>query len=332
MSVVTLEALSIGYRLGRRGSRTIASDLNVSLPAGEFTVLLGPNGAGKSTLIRTLSGLQAPLAGRVRLDGDVVHELGSRARAKRLAVVLTQQVKPWGLTARALVALGRHPHTALSGALSAEDHRIVDHALDATGSTALADRQLAELSDGERQRVMVARALAQQPRAMILDEVTAFLDLPHRVDIMLMLRRLAHASGAAMLLSTHDLDLALRTADRIWLLSPGGRFAVGTPESLVLSGAFDDVFQHDDVAFDRNTGSFALRQQGAGRAIVLGDGHLALWTRRALERLGYEVVRDSGEVTIEVLPAPTPQWSVKRGNLSARVSSLEALEREIRRG
>jgi iron complex transport system ATP-binding protein len=133
-----------------------------------------------------------------------------------------------------------------------------------------------------------------------------------------------------MLLSTHDLDLALRTADRIWLLSPGGRFAVGTPESLVLSGAFDNVFQHDDVAFDRTTGSFALRQQRRGRAVVTGEGPLALWTRRAVERLGYEVVEREAEVTITVEDGPQPKWTSLRAGQSRSLASLEALDAELR--
>jgi iron complex transport system ATP-binding protein len=137
---------------------------------------------------------------------------------------------------------------------------VIERALAATGSTELAARQIAELSDGERQRVMVARALAQEPRAMILDEVTAFLDLPHRVDILLLLRRLARTTGCALLLSTHDIDLALKTADRIWLVKPGGTFVAGPPAEMAASGVFDDVFASDALIFDRTRGSFDLHE------------------------------------------------------------------------
>jgi iron complex transport system ATP-binding protein len=258
MSVITLQGLATGYRHGRQ-TRTLLSGLDATLEAGAFTILVGPNGAGKSTLIRTMAGLQPALAGRVLLDGQDVHALPARVRAQRLAVVLTQQIKMWGLTARQLVALGRHPHTGLMGTLDRADYAIIDAALASTGSTDLAHRQIAELSDGERQRVMVARALAQEPKAMILDEVTAFLDLPHRVDILLMLRRLARQSGCALLLSTHDLELALKTADQLWVIKGQNVFSSGTAAELSAVGVFDDVFPSEQLVFDRQQRQFALR-------------------------------------------------------------------------
>jgi len=258
MSVITLQNVSTGYMNGRR-TRTLLSDLSTTLAAGAFTVLVGPNGAGKSTLIRTMAGLQPALKGRVLLDGQDLHSMPARLRAQRLAVVLTQHVKMWGLTARQLVALGRHPHTGLMGTLDAHDHTAIDRALESTGSTDLAHRQIAELSDGERQRIMVARALAQEPKAMILDEVTAFLDLPHRVEILLLLRRLARQSGCALLLSTHDLELALKIADRLWVIRSDNVFSAGTADELSQAGVFDDVFPSEQLIFDRQHRHFALR-------------------------------------------------------------------------
>jgi len=255
---IALDGLSTGFFEGK-ARRILHADLKGTLAAGEFTVLVGPNGAGKSTLLRTLSGLQAPMAGAVTLDAEDIHQMAPRTRARKLAIVLTQQIKTWGVTARQLVALGRHPHTGPMGTLGRRDHEAIDHALVATGSNDLAHRQIAELSDGERQRVMVARALAQEPRVMVLDEVTAFLDLPHRVDILLMLRRLTRQTGCALLLSTHDLDLAMKTADRLWVVKPGGRFAAGTPAELTSNGVFDDLFPGDGLVFDRERAEFRLR-------------------------------------------------------------------------
>jgi iron complex transport system ATP-binding protein len=268
MSVIAVQDLSIGYGRGRH-ARVLLEHLDLTLNAGEFTILVGPNGAGKSTLIRTMSALQPALAGRVLLDGDDVHALPARVRARRLAVVLTQQIRTWGVTARDLVALGRHPHTGAMGTLTAVDHQAIDGALDATDASELAHRQIAELSDGERQRVMVARALAQAPRAMILDEVTAFLDLPHRVDILLLLRKLAHRTGTATLLSTHDLELALRVADRLWVLKPNATLINGTAEALSRAGVFDDVFPNDHLLFDREARRFAVSEAALGTA---GEG------------------------------------------------------------
>jgi iron complex transport system ATP-binding protein len=234
---VILEDVSTGYPGGRGQSRVVTKGIHTSLRTGELTCLLGPNGAGKSTLMRTIVGMQSPLAGTVLLGGRNVQTISAKDLARVVSVVLTDRVGAGMLSAYALVALGRHPHTKWFGGLTEGDHAVIRRSLEMTGAGELANRLVTELSDGERQKVMVARALAQEPQIMVLDEITAFLDLPRRVEIMGMLRTLAHETGRAMLLSTHDLDLALRASDRIWLLPKSGALAVGAPEDLVLSGA-----------------------------------------------------------------------------------------------
>jgi iron complex transport system ATP-binding protein len=326
MSVIVLDRVTTGYSHGRK-TTPISRDLSVTLSPGTFTVLLGPNGAGKSTLLRTVAGLQPPLAGTVQLDGDNITALEPRERARRLGVVLTDTVRPWGLTTHAMVALGRQPHTGWSGTLSEADHAAINTAIDAAGAADLLGRQVAELSDGERQRVMVARALAQEPRALILDEVTAFLDLPRRVDTMLMLRRLTRESGRALLLSTHDLDLALRTADRIWLMGRGGAFHVGTPEELVLTGALYDVFRHEGVDFDAALGAFRLHASTSGTIGLHGEGLPEVWTRRALERIGLAVVADAAD---HILIDAGPVWHLHRGGVTQRFDTLGALTDALR--
>ncbi|MDE2663781.1 MAG: ABC transporter ATP-binding protein [Gemmatimonadota bacterium] len=291
MTVLALDDLATGYRSGRR-SRQVSAGLSATLRAGEFTVLLGPNGAGKSTLMRTVCGLTPPLGGTALLDGEAIDAMEPGRRARVIGVVLTPSVNVWGLTGRALVELGRQPHTGWWGRFGAEDHDAVDQALRATGSQPFAARQVAELSDGERQRVMIARALAQQPRALVLDEVTAFLDLPTRIDLMIMLRDLTRAEGRALLLSTHDLDLALRTADRIWLMDSNGNLEVGTPEDLVLSGSLAHVFHREGVEFDPWEGAFRMAGPERVGVRVEGSGLVAEWTRRALRRLGIGVSTD----------------------------------------
>ena len=180
MSEVLLVAndLVLGYRRRRRIERQVAERLDVEVEAGELVCLLGRNGSGKSTLLRTLAGMQEPLGGRVELLGQPIDELSPPALARRLSIVLTERVSVGSLTARSLVGLGRYPHTDWMGRLSAEDWQRVDTALEMLTATELADRRVDELSDGERQKVLVARALAQEPRLMILDEPTSFLDLP----------------------------------------------------------------------------------------------------------------------------------------------------------
>ena len=222
--------------------------------------------------MRTMAGMQKPLGGEVWLDGVNIHELPARELAKKLSVVLTERISVGVMTSHALVALGRYPHTNWAGALSGKDHEVIQWALQTTGALEFGRRQIGELSDGERQKVMVARALAQEPQLMILDEITALLDLPRRVEIMRMLRDPARKTKRAILLSTHDLDLALRSADRIWLLPKNGGMKIGAPEDLVLSGSFETAFASEGVEFDQQTGSFHIAQPEAGTVAIIGEG------------------------------------------------------------
>ena len=228
-ALLAARGLAIGYAPRRRPRVEVAAGIDAELRRGELVCLLGPNGAGKSTLMRTLAGLQLPLAGAVDFDGGDLHRLAEDERARLLGLVLTERVAAGNLSAYALVSLGRYPYTGWDGRLSAADEEVVRWALGAVGAEDLAARSVDELSDGERQKVMVARALAQEPAVLLLDEPTAFLDLPRRVEIMQLLRQLAYDTGSAVLLSTHDLDLALRCADRLWLLPAGGPLETGAP-------------------------------------------------------------------------------------------------------
>ncbi len=299
-TILQTHKLSIGYKHPRRPPQVVAADISVSLQGGELVCLLGPNGGGKSTLMRTLAGLQAPLAGAVKLAGKDIHHLRPRELARCLSIVLTDRIDVGMLSAYTLVALGRHPYTDWTGQLSQQDEAVVRWAIEAVGAADLAVRQVGELSDGERQKIMIARALAQESGLILLDEPTAFLDLPHRVDIMGILRKLAREAGRAVLLSTHDLDLALRSADKIWLLPLGDPLQVGAPEDLVLSGAFEATFRSGGVVFDPHTGSFRLNQQQSGLVNLIGDGLPALWTKRALEREGFEVTTTASWSAIRV--------------------------------
>ena len=209
--------LSVGYRR-RRAVTTVLGDLHLTAAAGTLTGIVGPNGAGKSTLLRTITGLQAPLQGNVRIGGRDITDLSPLSRARELAVVTSERTDPGLLRGAEVVALGRYPHTGWGGRLDSADRAIVAEALAATEAEHLADRPVAMLSDGERQRIMVARALAQQPKVLVLDEPSAFLDLPGRVDLTLLMRRLAREVGIAVLVATHDLDLLLRSVDQLWLV------------------------------------------------------------------------------------------------------------------
>lgn len=301
MPILTTSDLSLGYRQPRQPEFIVASQLNLVLRQGELVCLLGPNGAGKSTLMRTLVGMQPPLGGTVKLDDREIRSLSVSELARSLSIVLTERVDAGNLSTYELVSLGRHPYTDWMGRLSAADHDIVRWAIEVTTAGSLRDRPVNQLSDGERQKVMIARALAQEPTIMLLDEPTAYLDLPRRVEIINMLRNLAQESNCAILLSTHDLDLALRNADRIWLLSNSGVMHIGTPEELVLNGAFAAVFRSEGLEFDSSQGTFKVQRVSRGTIGLLGEGESTFWTERALERIGFEVVRDDHRQPVQVL-------------------------------
>lgn len=325
---LTTHGLAIGYRRGHQ--QTIVTDaINVELRAGELIALIGPNGAGKSTLMRTLAGLQPPLAGQIYLEGDDLQQLSPAEVARRLAVVLTERVDVGNLSAYGLVALGRHPYTNWRGELTAHDEAIVRQAIIDVGGTALAHRPLLELSDGERQKIMIARALAQEAPILLLDEPTAFLDLPRRVELMRLLGTLAENTGRAILLSTHDLELALRVADRLWLLPPGGRLTVGIPEALALDGSLHDTFQSEGVEFDAQLGSFRLHRTPVGTIGLQGEGLLANWTRRALERIGYAIAQD-GPSAAACVVVEAAAWRLIGAEHCEEFATLEALLQRLR--
>ncbi len=214
--MITLKNLVVGYHDGRH-TRQLNHAANEEAHDGMLTCLIGANGAGKSTLLRTIAGFQLPLEGTVLLGGDDVRALSPRQRAERMAVVLTDRPDVMCTTVWEMVATGRAPFTGFWGRLSGKDRNIVTRSLRLVGIEWMADRTVASLSDGERQKVMIAKALAQQTPVVLLDEPTAFLDYPSRVEVMQLLHNIAHEEHKTVLLSTHDLDLALQTADRIWL-------------------------------------------------------------------------------------------------------------------
>ena len=326
--VLTTQNLAVGYH---RPRRVVAGEIDLSLMRGEFVCLLGPNGAGKSTLIRTLAGMQPPLDGRISLMGNALAALSATDIARTLSVVLTDRIGVGIALARDLVALGRYPHTNWIGRLTDEDERAVSWAIQAAGAMHLAHRNVAELSDGERQKVMIARALAQQPDLLILDEPTAFLDLPRRVEIMALLRKLAHATGKAILLSTHDLDLALRCADRICLLPIDGAMQTGAPEDLILNGAYERAFQSEGVRFDADTGAFVLTaHRGHSAVSVSGQGRVASWTKHALERAGFRVTATLSACHISIREGDPPSWRVERDGAIREHASIYELIASLR--
>ncbi len=249
-----LRDLSVGY-----GGRAIVRNINATLREGELCALLGANGVGKSTLLRTMAAFLPPVGGGMWLGDIDVRTAAPLSLSRHIGVVLTDRVDAVGLTVRGLVEMGRSPYTNFWGRLTDEDARLVDQAMEMAGIAELAPRQVSTLSDGERQKTMLAKALAQEAPVILLDEPTAFLDFPSKVEAMLLLRRLCRDMRKSVLVSTHDLDLALQVADTLWLLGGDRGLTVGTPHSLGHAGALNAAFHSPHVEFDEASLRFRIR-------------------------------------------------------------------------
>ena len=248
MESVILHNLSIGYQ-NKGNEKVVASGLNAAIHRGELTCLLGRNGIGKSTLLRTLSAFQPALDGEVMMDTMSLTTLTDKERSRLIGIVLTEKPDVQNMTIEELVGMGRSPYTGFWGTLDSDDKAIVDEAIRLVGVESLKGRMIHTLSDGERQKVMIAKALAQQTPIIYLDEPTAFLDFPSKVEMMQLLRRLANDEQKTIFLSTHDVELSLQLADCIWLMEPE-QLSVGTPRQLADQGVLERFIAHDGIRFD----------------------------------------------------------------------------------
>jgi iron complex transport system ATP-binding protein len=296
-SVLIARKLTVGY-----GQHILFQDLDLRLEKGKLVCFMGPNGVGKSSLIRTLAGLQKATSGNVSL-------LSEGEPHQQLAVVLTDRIVGSNITAGELISMGRYPYLNWAAQLDEADKAAVSSAVDMVHLSALLNKDINELSDGQLQMAMIARALVQDTPLIMMDEPTAHLDLNNRVEIMKILVQLTRTMNKAILVATHELDLALQTADEIWLAGNNKSILTGIPEDLVLNGAFDDIFRFK--GFDLRTGKVQHEIKHPINIQVIGEGHELLWTRNALERNGFAVCdeRTSHRVTINVFSDST-QWVV----------------------
>ena len=316
---LTTTGLTIGYSRGKRENR-LFTDLNLTLEGGQMICFMGPNGAGKSSLLRTLAGLQKPLSGLIH-----IHVPGSSAvTATQIAVVLTERVNNLNLTVEDIVTFGRYPYLGWNIKLTDKDKKAVRESIERIHLEPLLRKKVFELSDGQMQLVMIARALAQDTPIILLDEPTAHLDLNNRVEIMNLLRDLSRTTGKAILLATHELDLALQTADLIWLTGKDRNILVGLPEDLVLNGSFDQIFEFK--GFDLKSGKVLHRPFRKIMVQLSGDGAPYLWTKNALERNGFGISNAEQEISIRLIQNMSGlMWSVRKGDIHSEVNSIEKL-------
>ena len=329
MSILSAKDLTVGYRKGNSTSPVI-SGLNLSLSRGKLVALIGANGIGKSTLLRTLVGNQPPLEGEVSISGIRIGEISRKNLSLLLGIVNTERTQAGALTVREVVSLGRQPYTGFLGILSKNDKSIVEKAMQDAGILHKASSFLAELSDGERQKVMIAKALAQCTPIIILDEPTAFLDVASRMETMLLLHNLAHKQNKAVLLSSHDLSQSMMLADELWAVTNDRKIISGNTEDVVLSGAMDSIFASSIISFDLLQGDFCINLDSQyDIKLNCNDKILKKWIGNALKRNGYGISNDEAcknEITAispNEITVSTAQGSIKANSISDMIAIIK---------
>lgn len=295
--VIEIKDLSIGYSV-KKNIKIVAEHITSTIFSGELTCLLGANGIGKSTLLRTLTAFLPKLSGDIYIQGQEIETYSEKRLATLAGVVLTEKLDIRNMSVRELIGLGRSPYTGFWGTRSKEDEEIVDRAISLVKITKLAHRMIDTLSDGERQKVMIAKALAQETPIILLDEPTAFLDFPSKVEIMQLLHRLSRETNKTIFLSTHDLELALQIADKIWLMDHDNGIRTGVPEDLALDGSLSKFFARKGIIFDQDTGLFRIENEFDKQVCLMGHGQKYAMIRKALSRNGIQASRKADSDTV----------------------------------
>jgi len=292
--IIELKNLAIGHQK----EEALLKDISLSVHPGEMVALIGRNGTGKSTLLKSMLGLIPLIQGVCYLDGALFDTYDLRDRARKVSFVSSHLSQLPSISVKELVSLGRMPFTGFMGRLTAQDHEFIDKSLMEVGLSSFAERKLEHLSDGERQRTMIARALAQDTPLMVLDEPTAFLDIPNKNELIQLLGGFRD-SGKSIVYSTHDLDTAMHYADKIWVIHQG-EILEGAPEDLGISGLFNTLFERSGIRYDLASKRFKYSTLAKGSIRLEGEKGVPYeWTRNALERLGYEV-ENSGSTMVKL--------------------------------
>ncbi|WP_372947982.1 ABC transporter ATP-binding protein [Mariniphaga sp.] len=286
---IELKQLSVGYEQPGEAPLEVLKNINFTAAPGEMVALIGSNGIGKSTLLRTLAAFQPWFSGDIQISGKGLKTLNPKEIARIMSFVSTETIRIPNLSVFDLVAYGRFPYTNWIGMLAEEDKSVVYEAIEKVGLNGMAHKPVMQISDGERQRAMIARALAQDTPVIILDEPTAYLDVSNKYEIFHLLQVLAVEKMKTIVLSTHDLNIALREVDKLWIVTENGNYQ-GAPEDAVLQGWLNQMFRNEHVGFDEKEGEFFFKKNFKAKVKVEGDGLPLIWTLRALNRKGYQIV------------------------------------------
>jgi iron complex transport system ATP-binding protein len=288
--ILSFDSLKIGYVSGKN-ENVLLPPLTASADNGELIAVIGRNGIGKSTLLRTLTGLQQPLGGDIFYNGKNIRDYSRMELAQKVGYISTEIIQVSNMRVYDLVALGRFPHTNWIGKIEMKDHEVILDALKKTSMEPFSRKFISELSDGERQKSMIARILAQDTSIMIMDEPTAFLDVAGKYEILHLMHMLSSKSDKTIIFSTHDLQMAISQSDKIWLILDN-KLIEGAPEDLMITGAFDHLFDSSTVLFNSEDGTFSFRSDTKGSIYIEGDGNKRRWTEKAINRAGYTVSKE----------------------------------------
>ena len=283
-NIIQAQNLDVGY-----SRNPVVSGINIEGMRGQVICLLGPNGAGKTTILRTLSGLLAPIRGAVEVEGINIDEMKKKEIARKLSLVLTNSAELPLATVYELISMGRTPYTNLLGHLSDEDKRVIEEALETVGASSLRERFYSQLSDGEKQKVMIARALVQEPELIILDEPTSHLDIKHKIEVVRVLQKLSNERGITCILSLHDIDLALKGCQTVLLINEGRVLAQGIPEDVIYEGVIQQLYGIKGAEYNELYGSVELKGPCRNDVFVTGGGSTGTSIYRALSRKGFGI-------------------------------------------
>ena len=326
--IIKINALLIGNASGKYPG-AILPPLSASAQKGELVAVIGRNGIGKSTLLRTIPRLQPAIGGTVLIYGENTSIFSRHQLAQKIGYISTEIVKVGHMRVYDLVALGRFPYTNWIGRIGHHDHSIIKEALQKTGLIDFENRLVGEISDGERQRAMIARVLAQNTDIMIMDEPTAFLDISGKYEIINLMRELTKA-GRTIIFSTHDLNIAIKQADKIWLMHEKD-IIEGSPEDLLLRNAFDRLFDSELVGFNPDDGSINLKAGHCGKIFLEGEETVRHWTVKALARAGFSVT-DVKMIPYIRIDSDPDEWILFTEASSERFRSLYDLVSRLNNG
>ena len=321
--ILTLDSLKIGYLSGKQ-KHILLPPLNGTANKGELIAVLGRNGIGKSTLLRTITGIQPSLGGGISLAGKNLKSYSRTELAQKIGYISTEIVKVNNMSVYDLVALGRFPHTNWIGKITATDNEKIMDAIEKTSMLAFCNNNISELSDGERQKAMIARILAQDTDIMVMDEPTAFLDIGSKYEILNLLHGLSQKNHKTIIFSTHDLHMAVSQSEKVWLILDN-KLLEGAPEDLMIEGAFDNLFDSSSVIFNSENGTFSFRGEERGTLFIEGNGSIRFWTEEAVKREGFSVSEVKTKPFIRVDSVKDNRWQLISQNSNMEFYSIYEL-------